>query len=88
MQYTVVIVTLTISGILFSIFGIIISKKLYKNVREEVHQERGKVIQRIMKTYSLVQCVGWPLMMITAWLLYVNKVGLKMIQHLLSLIHI
>ena len=81
MQYNVVIVTLTISGILFSIFGIIINKKLYKNVREEVHQERGKVIQRIMKTYSLIQCVGWPLMMITAWLLYVNKVGFRVVQH-------
>ena len=36
--------------------GIIVNRKLYHNIKNEVHRENGKVIQRILKTYSLVQC--------------------------------
>ena len=49
----------------FSLFILIpliitVNKKLYKNLSQEKRQEKGKVIQRILKTYALIQCVGWP----------------------------
>ena len=39
---------------------ILVNKKLYYNIKHEEHLEKGKVIQHIVKTYSLCQCVGWP----------------------------
>ena len=44
--------------------GIIIGKKLYNNVKNEEHLEKGKVFQGIMKNYVVVQCVAWPLISI------------------------
>ena len=44
--------------------GIKIHKKLYRNIKNEEHLEKGKVIQRIIKTYSIVQCFLWPLCLI------------------------
>ena len=81
MQFVVVSVVLIIVGSLYTIAGIAIGKKFYDNVRKEEHQERGKVIQKIMKTYALVQCIGWPIVMILAWLLYINKFVLTILQH-------
>ena len=46
--------------ILISIGGILVNRKFYKNVKQETHREKGKVIQRIMMTYAIVQAVGWP----------------------------
>ena len=40
--------------------GIIVNYKLFNNVKKEAHQEKGKVIQTIMKTYTIIQIVGWP----------------------------
>ena len=37
-----------------------VNKWLYYNVTDEEHFEKGKVIQSIIKTYSLVQCIAWP----------------------------
>ena len=48
--------------------GVMIHKKLYKNIKKEEHREKGKVIQRIMKTYSIIQCISWPLVCILRWL--------------------
>ena len=45
-------------------FGIMIHKKLYRNIKNEEHLEKGKVIQRIIKTYSIIQCFLWPLCLI------------------------
>ena len=39
---------------------ILVNKKLYSNIRNEEHLEKGKVIQYIIKTYALVQCISWP----------------------------
>ena len=80
MHYIIVSAVLIIFGIIWAISGITICKQLYNNVRKEDHQERGKVIQQIMKTYSAVQCVGWPIVMIAAWILYVNKNVFGIIQ--------
>ena len=80
MQFVVLSVLLFIVGSLWAIAGILINKKFYDNVRKEEHQERGKVIQIIMKTYSLVQCIVWPFVTIVAWLLYVNKFVFSILQ--------
>ena len=40
---------------------IFVNKRLYSNISNEEHLEKGKVIQYIVKTYALVQCVGWPI---------------------------
>ena len=42
--------------------GLVIGWKLYTNIKHEEHKEKGKVIQRILKTYCVVQCVSWPLL--------------------------
>ena len=44
--------------------GILINRKLYRNIKNEEHQEKGKLVQRIMKTFSFLQCFTWPLMTI------------------------
>ena len=43
------------------LFGLIIGKRLYQNIKEEERGEKGKVLQRIMKTYIIIQCIAWPL---------------------------
>ena len=54
-----------ISYILFCLvivpLGLAICRKLYIDTKNEEHKEKGKVIQRIMKNYCLVQCGVWPL---------------------------
>ena len=40
--------------------GLVIGRKLYIDTRNEEHKEKGKVIQRIMKNYCVVQCGVWP----------------------------
>ena len=61
-------------------FGIIVNKKLYQNVRNEEHLEKGKIIQRIMKTHSLVQCVTWPVLISSAFFMKMNKNLLEIIS--------
>ena len=58
-------------------FGLLAGIRLYKNLKNEKHQEQGKVIQRIMKTYTAVQCVAWPVIMVCMGLLRINKVFIK-----------
>ena len=41
--------------------GLVIHKKLYKNISNEDHREKGKILQRIMKTYSIAHSILWPL---------------------------
>ena len=40
--------------------GILINQKLYHNIKNEEHLEKGQIIQRIIKTYSITQCILWP----------------------------
>ena len=44
------------------LFGVIINRNLYKNVAKESTGERGKVFQGIIKNYSIIQSIGWPLL--------------------------
>ena len=41
---------------------IFVNKKLYFNIKNEEHLEKGKVVQYIVKTYSLIQCIAWPVL--------------------------
>jgi len=43
---------------------IFVNKKLYWNIKNEEHLEKGKVIQYLIKTYALVQCIAWPCIVI------------------------
>ena len=80
MRYIVQMIGLFISGTIYCITGIIINRKLYNNIKNEQHQEKGKVIQRIMETYALVQWFMHPALTIVAWILYVNKNALNIIK--------
>ena len=55
------------------VLGISINYRLYNYVRIEEHLEKGKIIQRIMKTHSMVQCMAWPCLIVTTFLLKMNK---------------
>lgn len=63
---------LTISVILLYIIlclfiftiGIAIGYKVYRNIDKEELKDKGKVIQRIVKTYAILQCVCWPLALV------------------------
>ena len=52
--------------------GIFVCLKLYRNTNKEDHREKGKVIQMIIKTYAIVQCIAWPSLLTLAWTLVVN----------------
>ena len=59
------VIFMYISLCLFIItIGITIACKVYRNINEQEFQDKGKVIQRIIKTYLLVQCVSWPLVLV------------------------
>ena len=58
-----------ISSVLIPII-ISVNVKLYKNIKNEEHLEKGKVIQYIIKTYSIVQCVSYPLIILCSWMIY------------------
>ena len=68
-------VTVAILYILFCLLviplRITIGIKLYRNVKDEEHNEKGKVIQRIFKTYSMVQCIAWPFILMLPLLIVV-----------------
>ena len=61
MYYMAISIFLILFGLLWTIAGMTVCKKLYDKVRNEDHQERGKVIQRIMKTYAMAQLLSWPI---------------------------
>ena len=49
---------------------IMVNKKLYKTIKNEEHKEKGKVVQHMMKIYSLLQCVMWPCLLSFAGAFY------------------
>ena len=46
---------------LFIPIGLIIGRKLYQNIKKEELHEKGQALQRIMKTYIVIQSLAWPL---------------------------
>ena len=73
MQSLVLGAALLLILLIFSAVGIFICKTFYNNQKQDDTKEKGKIIQRILKTYALVQCIGWPLLMSWAWIFYVNR---------------
>ena len=65
--------------------GVIINMKLYKNVSNESHQEKGKVIQRIMKTYALVQTIALPCLLLGHLLLEIDQTFYSLFHPCLAL---
>ena len=49
--------------------AIYVNKKLYDNIKNEEHIERGRVIQEITKHYSQLQFIGWPFVIVSFGLL-------------------
>ena len=47
-----------------------INNMLYTNISNEEHQDKGKVVQYIMKQFSLVQSISWPLITSAVGLYY------------------
>ena len=48
---------------------IFVNKKLYWNIKNEEHLEKGKVIQYMIKTYAIVQCIIWPCIVLACGLI-------------------
>ena len=44
---------------------IYVNKKLYDNIKNEEHLEKGRVIQQITKHYSQLQFIGWPFVLVS-----------------------
>ena len=51
--------TLKCVNLIVLITGVLINYKLYCMIKKETPGEKGKVLQRIMKNYAIVQAVGW-----------------------------
>ena len=91
MHFLLFCILLIAYATLFNIAGMIIGKKFYDNVRREEHQERGKVIQKIMKTYSMIQSVTYPSLTIVVVMFIMNKnlftlIGPESMQHGISVL--
>ena len=58
--------------------GVIVNHKLYKNTKREEHLEKGKVVQSIIKHYSIVNCWFWPVYHIIIGTVYIFDKQLEM----------
>ena len=61
--------------------GLVIGRKLYIDTRNEEHKENGKVIQRIIKNYCVVQCGVWPLICIMFGIIKFTRNSLFIYNH-------
>ena len=50
--------------------GIAINKDLYTKIKKEEHKEKGKVVQSVMKQFSFIQCISWPILFVSFGLFY------------------
>ena len=73
MEFFLVNLVWILTSTLLSIVGFTVCKKFYSNVKSQEKQEKGQIIQKLLKTYAAVQCIGWPLLNIVVWSLFVNK---------------
>ena len=64
---------------LVMICGIIVNKNLYSTIKKQITGDRGKVFQQIMKSYAVIQSIGWPF--ITFWMLGVGILIQNYEQH-------
>ena len=61
--------------------GLVICVKLYYNLKNEEHKIKGKVIQRILKNYCLVQCVAWPLLSAVFGIVFFTRKSIFAMNH-------
>ena len=60
----IVIFTYIVLCLLITSTGILIGHNVYHNINDEEFRQKGKVIQRILKNYCMVQCISWPLTLV------------------------
>ena len=68
-----------VCGLLLPI-SFLINKTLYTKVKNEEHLEKGKIIQQIIKTFALVQCVLLPCISIFEAFIHISTVTLEIIE--------
>ena len=60
----VVIFTYVVLCVIIISLGTLINYKVYSNINDEEFKEKGKIIQRIVKNYCMVQCFAWPFILV------------------------
>ena len=75
------IISFTICYTIIIPLGLVICIKLYYNLKNEEHQIKGKVIQRILKNYCLIQCVAWPLLSAVFGIVFFTKISSFALDH-------
>ena len=56
---------------------IFVNKKLYCHIKDEKHREKGRIIQSIIQTYALVNCIAFPCVV---GILILGKIVIDIIQ--------
>ena len=49
--------------------GVVVNYKLFDSNRNETHATSGKALQWIVKTWALIQAIGWPIL-VFIWILF------------------
>ena len=70
---TIEVINYVIYSCVVITLGLMVNKKLYRNVKNEEHLEKGKIIQKIVKNHTLAQCVAWPILILAGFTLKINK---------------
>ena len=60
------------ANLIVLVTGVLINYKLFCNIKKETPGKKGKVLQRIMKNYAIVQVFGWPFVWLPFLLLMVS----------------
>ena len=60
----VVLFTYVVLCLIIISLGTLINYKVYRNINDEEFKEKGKIIQRIVKNYCIVQCFAWPFILV------------------------
>ena len=60
--------------------GIALNKDLYTKIKNEEHKEKGKIVQSLMKQYSLLQCIAPTLLLVLFGLFYLCHNGYNLIS--------
>ena len=74
-NHTEIIVAMVLVSAVAMPVGIVVNYKLFNNVTNEKHLEKGKVIQRIMATYAVIQSIGWPTVISVNFLITIDRMS-------------
>ena len=61
---TIVIFIYIVLCLIIISLGTLINFKVYRNINDEEFKEKGKIVQRILKSYCMVQCFAWPFILV------------------------